>query len=75
MRAGIKKEAFDKALIRSNYSQKEFSELVNVRSSYITQLKNPNIEKREQSCGAALRRRILKELGPEYCFDDLFFSF
>ena len=30
MRAGIKKEAFDRALIRSNYSQKEFSGLVNV---------------------------------------------
>ena len=75
MRAGIKKDAFDEALIRANYTQKEFSEIVKVSSSYITQLKNPNIEKRRQSCGAAVRRRILKAFGDKYSYDDLFFTF
>ena len=60
MKAGLKKEAFDMALMKSNLSQLEFCKLANVRSQYISELKNKDLRIKHQSCGAAMRRRILK---------------
>tara|TARA_R100000963_G_scaffold7445_1_gene5062 strand:+ start:292 stop:519 length:228 start_codon:yes stop_codon:yes gene_type:complete len=75
MRTGIRRDAFNRALARTNLSQKDFADLAGLSPDYLSNLKNPNVKTNRHSCGPESRKKIIEAFEGQYCNEDLFYEF